>query len=379
MRLSVTLVFLTVIPVLACSASEADGENSEFAVERLTLPGGENPIHLADMDGDGRLDLVSASETTGELSIRLGDGAGGFGAPRDYPAGVMPTWIDSADMNADGFRDLIVANHEQAYLTVALGDGTGGIARSERVALPPGVAPHAHMVRAIDLDGDGLTDIVVDSRDTEGLFVLLARRGEPLRYRARRVDAGGAPYLGFAAGDLDGDGAPDLVTPNSDHVAVLLNRGGQPLSLSLAQRVTAGAPFSAIVADVNGDGFPDLVTASEDAAGGLTMFANDGAGRFAAEPFARYPMRSGAKSLASGDLDGDGFADVIAAGWSGDLLVIIGGPSGTRLTRPTTEGLTAPWTIAVGDLDSDGKDDFIVADGASGEARRFSCSTGCTN
>src|SRR5690606_15580317 len=104
----------------ACSAAGDSEASDAVAVTTLSLPAGENAIHFADLNGDGFLDMLSASEARGEVSVRLGDGTGKFASPSHYPAGDWPASLDSADLNADGRIDIVVANHEQPFLTVLL-------------------------------------------------------------------------------------------------------------------------------------------------------------------------------------------------------------------------------------------------------------------
>jgi len=372
MKLSLAIAGAVLVSALACSVAQDDGGGARFAVTPLTFPAGENAVHLADFDGDGALDLLSVSEADAELSIRLGDGTGGFAAAVRHSVGEWPAWIDSADLNQDGRLDLAIAHHEQSFFSVVLGDGAGGVAGIERIALPAEIAPHTHMVRAADLDGDGAADLVFDSRDRFGLFVLTNEPGAALRFRAAPVDVRGAPYLGFAVGDVNADSLADLATPNGNDVSLLLNGRGGAARLGVAQQLPVPRPFSVALADLDGKAGAELIAASEDEAQGITVFARRDAASFATEAAARYEMAAGPKSLAAGDLDGDGCADVIAAAWARDLAVVLGCAAGARLVRPPLERLTAPWSIAVGDVNGDGRDEFVVVDGESGRANLYS-------
>jgi hypothetical protein len=371
MRLSIVAAVVAFVPATACSAAGESDAAAPVAVMALSFPAGENSVHLADLNGDGALDLISASQARGEVSVRLGDGTGKFGAATDFPAGDGPTWLDSADLNADGHLDIVVANHEQSYLTILLGDGTGDLTGRETIALPGDLSPHVHMVRAVDLDGDAALDLIVDSRDHFGAFVLLREPGQALRFRPLPVEVQGAPYLGFAVGDVNADSAPDLATPNGANVSILLNAARAASGFTLAQQLAVRSPFSVALADVDGDGRPDLVVASEDRPAGLAVFLNDGSGRFREDPSARHDMPAGAKNVAVGDIDGDGLGDIVAVSWGGAQIVVLGGPD-PRVVQPPLQGLAAPWSIAIGDVNGDRRDDVVIVDGENGRGNLYS-------
>jgi hypothetical protein len=371
MKLSLAVALAVLVSALAYSAAQNGAETARFAITPLDLPRGENALHLADFNGDGALDLLSAAESDSALSIRLGDGKANFAPADHHQLGEWPTSIDSADLNGDGRLDLAVAHHEQSFFSVVLGDGEGGVAGIERLALPPDIAPHAHVVRAADIDGDGAPDLIFDSRDRHGLFVLLNVPGAELEFRPVAVDVRGAPYLGFALGDVNGDSRPDIATPNSANVSLLVNDGSPGARFTLAQQVATRSPFAATLADLDRDGRAELIVASEDAAAGISVFGSDGTGSFGSQATARYEMAGGAKILALGDIDGDDCVDVVATAWGGDIAVVRGCSDRTDAVRPGLTGLAAPWSIAVGDLDGDGRDEFIVADGESGRANLY--------
>jgi hypothetical protein len=353
----------------ACSEGGNASPPEMFSSSALQLPAGENALHIADFNGDGFNDLISASEFTGEVAIRAGDGQGGLSLPTLIRAGDLPTSIDSADLDGDGVLDLIVANHEQAYVTVIIGDGRGGAKSLQRVSLPHELSPHPHMVRAADLNGDGVLDLVVDSRDHSGVFVLLQVDGESLRFESVALDVQGSPYLGFALGDVNADGWLDLATPNAGDVSVIINTGTPDANLVVSQQIPVPSPFAADIADINCDGYPDLIVVSEDSDAGLMVFTGDGTGIFPGTASFQASLDEGAKQLGVSDVDGDGCSDVIVSAWSGGARVFFGARSGTALVEHILQITANPWTVVSGDLDGDGIDEIVISDGISGEAR----------
>ena len=143
-----------------------------------------------------------------------------------------------------------------------------------------GVSPHPHAVRLHDVDFDGHADLLVDDR-TPGSVRLSRGRGDGTFLGATSIDGGGDPYRGMSLADVTGDGLADLITPNPDHVAVLVagkDGGFRPRATLPA----AFGPFSVVAADLNGDGRPDVRAASGlvigdfDVTGGVdAVVAND--------------------------------------------------------------------------------------------------------
>ncbi|MEZ5693715.1 MAG: VCBS repeat-containing protein [Altererythrobacter sp.] len=183
----------------------------------------------------------------------------------------------SADFDGDGMADLAIAHHEQSTFTIAYGKGDGSVGNIERHSLPDRISPHVHMIRAADIGGDGRVDLLVDSRDSFGIFTLRNVAGSPGVFEGAPVETGGAPYLGFALGDIDGDGLVDIVTPNQRDTSVLLQNssGG---TFRIGQRLAVQSPFAVALADIDGDGATDLIVASDETRSGLFVFAGAAAG-----------------------------------------------------------------------------------------------------
>jgi hypothetical protein len=176
--------------------------------------------------------------------------------------------------------------------------------------------------------------------------------------------------LGFAIGDLNGDGWLDLATPNDAEIGILLNSGSGTPSFRAGVPVRSDTPFSVAVADFNRDGNLDLIAASERT--GVEIFNGDGTGAFAAATAnASFRLAAGAKRIAVGDVDGDGFPDALVGSWSGQAIVILGHAAVYRSTQLPLHGVQNPWGLALVDLNEDGKDDLVVADGVGVRANVY--------
>ena len=329
-----------------------------FDVRPLDLGPGEVNLAAADVDRDGRPDLVAVSSEDGLLRVFRSRGDGRFDAPRGFDAGANPTHVEAADLNSDGRVDFVVANHETGYLTAMLAEEDGF--RSSRIRID--VDPHPHVVRAFDVDGNGTLDLVTDDRNRGGLLVLYGTGSGQFGRSRTLVATGGDPYLGFHVGDLNGDGKGDFVTPNPDHTGLTLSRGD---GWHEPRRIRTTAPFGVAVADFDGDGVPDLLAASGEGGSDVEFRAGPG---FEGRP-ERIPMDRGPKLIAVGDLNGDGIRDATVCTWSGQLLLVLGGRGSLETHRVSWAGNS--WGLLLADFNGDGLDDVVVADGSSRRGEIF--------
>ncbi|MBV9879011.1 MAG: CRTAC1 family protein [Gemmatirosa sp.] len=230
---------------------------------------------LADVDGDGDLDLVLLA-TTGPNAIFVNDGKGHFAERRDLgldPAGKGGTTIAMADVDGDGWLDLYVANYKPSSPVDTIAPQERAFNQLVRQTGPnqyevvPEHARDFKLVMRPDMGGLNLTmrgepdDFY---RNVGGRFTR-----EPLT-SARFTDAQGHPLaaepesftLGARFADLNGDGAPDLYVANdfedTDQLWYNDGHGGFHLAPWTAQRQTSNSSMGLDVADVNGDGRPDL-------------------------------------------------------------------------------------------------------------------------
>ena len=297
------------------------------------LPGAAQPalasevMRLADVSGDGALDLLS-SEYFGGLTVALGDGAGGLGASVASFT-IEVTSVTTADIDGDGFADAIIDGEEPTFfgdpqfmVKVYRGDGSGSFAPYAHLLTydlwdPFGGSskpPHGS-VQAGDLDGDGDADIVFSAFQQSRVWL---NAGGSLG-TGSAITAGNAYALGrdpLRLVDFDGDGRLDLVTVNGTWVSVLHGTGtgsfGPPVNLAPSK----GAD-SLEAADVDRDGRLDLVV-GRSTSGTITVLRNDGAGGVQTRAYFSY----GATRLFVTDADRDGFTDVMTDAFGGNVLLV---------------------------------------------------------
>jgi hypothetical protein len=359
---------------LPAGCSEAQDRAAGFGITaRMPVDRAPGSVAVADLDRDGHLDIVVASEQRHTLTVLLGDGTGRFtaapGSP--VPSGRMPNDIALADFDRDGAPDLAAANHEADYVTVLLGDRRGGFRPAPGSPVPVQVRPHPHGVAAADFNGDGSPDLVVDSRESDEVEVLLGDgRGGFAPHRRLRV--GRHPYQRVRTWDVNGDRAADIVTTNlrGADVSVLFGDGLG------AFRNAPGSPFechpfptAVALGDLDGDGRPDLaVTNSPSNSGGsgedgLTILLGDDAGGFRRVGTMPSPTGAAPTQLAIADFDRDDRDDIAVSNMNSGTVTIarLDRDGNIRIAETIPVG-GMPKGIAVGDLNGDGRIDIVVAD-----------------
>jgi len=337
---------------LAAAPADAAGQLSFDRVDAVV--GSPTSAILAhDLNGDGRLDLVVSGGQS--VFVLTGRDNGRFEVTWSGAAGENPVDLAVADLDEDGLADLAVANHETDYVTLLFGIAGGGFEHRNHSRLRVDVSPHPHAVRLHDIDSAGHADLLVDDRSPESIR-LFRGRGDGTFSGAPSIDVGGDPYRGMSLADVTGDGLADLITPNPDHVAVLVAEGDG----GFRPRATLPAPFgpfSVVAADLNGDGRRDVAAASGEGAGLLAIWHGLADGSFRAA--GRYEIASGPTKSAAADLTGDGSAEVLVASYAGGEVAVLVGGDAPVLQRIEIDG--NPYGVATGDFDGDGRVDFALA------------------
>ncbi len=187
-------------------------------------------VTLADINGDGKLDVATTMIVSNAVAVFLGGGDGNLQEPRAFSAGIGATFVGpnslaAGDFNADGKVDLATANNESNSVSMLLGKGNGDFQTAQ--LFPAGNATRS--ATASDVNGDGKLDLVVATPGT--VSVLLGNGagslGQPIKTLTSTT--GGSPSS-LVMGDFNDDGRPDAAAPNlgSNNVAVLLNDGDWP-------------------------------------------------------------------------------------------------------------------------------------------------------
>lgn len=336
-------------------------ENMDFA----------KSVHVVDLNGDGALDIAYVSEDQNE--------AGWYRSSGD----AVPTWtqqvldtgrthikqITSSDVDGDGDMDLIATSADDGV--IALYRNQGGAAATFTTHIITTAASGARFAHAADVNGDGLPDLLVAARSAN----LIAWFPNRTIHRNAVYSTPGHHALGtwynsrfIAAGDLDGDGDMDIVSVAEDYLLWHQNRGGSPaefVSISIPTHMDRARWID--IADLDGDGDNDLIVSSTETHA-LLWYENSGGTQ---PTFAEHLLADGLegpRAALAGDLDGDGDLDVFAVSDTDHKVIWYENngaqpPSFTARQIDTNSGDAAayPRHVYGTDIDNDGDLDLIVA------------------
>jgi uncharacterized delta-60 repeat protein len=367
-------------------------------------------VVVGDFNSDGKLDIATANyagvqSSAPILSILLGNGNGTFQAPLE--SRVNPEFwayassLAVGDFNGDGKPDLAIGNPYDDQVMIALGNGNGTFTYSSTllastptmVAGPDGLAGS---VCSADFNGDGHADLAIADTYSGSVIIVGVWLGNGNgTFGSESLYYAGEEPGSISASDLNGDGKPDLIVTNGDYnglvgtkesggVSVLLNNGDGTFQPSTAF-ATGDGPSAVAVADFNGDGTKDLLIA-DSASNDISLDLGYGDGTFSApKDFLVFapptnenpsnPMVMPQEISASGDINGDGYKDIVTAddnGYDvGDISVLLSNGDGTfadAVKVPAGNGVRG---VAVGDFDGDGKADVAVVNSTDNDITVF--------
>jgi hypothetical protein len=362
---------------LQASTGVGKGSPVSIAVGNFTgLPGASNlDIAVAVQGGTGGQDAVS---------ILIGKGAGSFATPVIYPTAPFPTAVAVADLNGDGNLDLAVSAAQGNVVSVFWGDGAGGF--SGPVNCGTGDIPYALAIADLNNEkqnGLPVNDLVVANSQGNSVSVIMNNGNESFQSRLDYV-AGPSPYA-VASADFNGDGIPDLALADStgaSQISILLGNGdGTFKPPSFFSTGTDTDPVAIMVGDFNQDGIPDLAVANYSTST-VSIFIGVGNGTF--QPHVDYAVgnlgvnhpEAEPTSIAIADFNGDGYPDLAITNFNeGSVSVLLNNGKSSPGTFATTVNYgssfgvgNGPISLAAAKLNGDQSFDLVVINETSNSA-----------
>lgn len=334
------------------------------------------PLSLVagDWNGDGKPDLAASSGGASGVWVIEGCGDGTVKGAVHYVVGTTTTGLVTADFNQDGIPDLAASNRDSNDAAILLNKGSGTFQPPRVLRAGAGCGPTGLI--AADFNNDRRADLVLTCGQVPRLDLLLSSTEGT--YEAPRQLPQPSLFFSAAAADLNADGNPDLALATPTGIVLLFGNGDgsfrSPVELPGASSQTAQpvtvARTPLLAADLNRDGRPDLVSGSPQG-NALLLFLATGPGTFH-----RKSVDTGlaAGYLAVADWNGDGMPDIaVAGGGQGgpSLSLLTGdGKGGFELTGELS--LPVPPELAAGvDLNGDGRADLMLSDASQGVLSLF--------
>ena len=346
-------------------------------------------VSIADINGDGKNDIVSSNQQGADITVLLGNGDGtlqpaavgyAIGGTKQTIAGVVLPPALVADFNKDGHNDAIVPDGVYSFVYLP-GFGDGSFRSAVNYYSEPTASGNGYQtsvgIASGDFNGDGKVDFVVGNSyafaRTEGNITVFLSNGDGTLKSG--VNYGSATSTNFqfqfvAVGDFNGDGKLDIAATDAINggIQIFTGKGDGTFTAGSTYPTDSGTytTWGIIAGDFNGDGKTDLAVVNLTN-GGTTadvgVLINNGAGGF--NPVANYPIATPATEITAADV-GNKQLDLIVPLYGtistpgSSVVVLLGKGDGTFPTSQSTTVGNNPYAAAIGDINGDGKPDLAV-------------------
>ena len=337
------------------------GENGTFdAPQSIEMASRVFDIVAGDFNGDGDSDFAVDNRDLVELFLNNGDAS--FSSVGNAVLGGLPRSMISKDLNGNGGAELITVVHT-GNVTIVSSNPDGTTITSPSFEVDEG----AEAGLASDLNGDGLSDLVVANHISDSISVLYGLSNGGFA-PAQEFGVGEGP-VAIATDDFNGDSIVDIAVANADSDDVTVLSGDKKGGFTFTQNIAVGdEPNSITLGDFNSDGIQDVATAnffSND----VSLLLGNGDGSF--DSFAEFEAGFRPVSIGAADFNEDGNMDLVVGNRSSDTVSVFLGNGAGALSNALSlsAGGIEPRSVSVGDLNGDGVVDLAAAGTAGGIGR----------
>ncbi|CAF3725702.1 unnamed protein product [Rotaria sordida] len=344
-------------------------DNGSFGTMMTYSTGhGSLPKSLAahDFNNDGRSDIIVVNSGTNEIGIFLGYGNGSFATMIIYATGKdsNPVAIVLTDINNDGRIDIIVANY--AFNNIGILLGHGNLTFNTMVTYPTGNNSNPTSIVVDDFDNDGQIDIVVANYRTSTICIFLGYENGSFTTQMNYSTGYQSWPSSITVGDFNGDNRLDIATSNynMNNVGIFLGYGnGSFSSVTTYSTGDGSSPQFVEARDFNYDGKLDIAVANYGTNNIVVLFGF-GDGSFLLGTAYQTGHGSAPYVLTTGDFNNDSRLDIAVVNEKSnniDIFLGYGREPYAGVTSYWTGSGSQPYSIAIGDLNNDGRSDIVVA------------------
>ena len=275
-----------------------------------------SPSTVGDFDNDGLMDVATGNSSSNTASIALGSGDGHFRSVQNVDVGLRPHGIVVLDVDGDGDLDIVVASEYGEALTLLVNNGQGVFADGIDFADQDGDGKYA--LGAGDMNGDGILDLVVGT--TGSRMLVLKGNGDGTFTQTANIAGGGYGWK-LTLGDVNNDGKLDVAQANGSNNSgsIVLGNGDGTLQAATIYGF-GGTMVGSALGDLDGDGYLDWVLSSYGA-GVWYVLKNDHTGAFNQVDMIEAPDNASCASLY--DFDNNGTLDMALADETSDEIVLM--------------------------------------------------------
>lgn len=306
-------------------------------------------VSLGDLNGDGKLDRITASGSGNYFNVAIGNGDGSFRAVATYNSTNLTEGV-VGDFNRDGKLDYLGAQDASGNVFFFQGNGDGSFQAARTYTSS---ATDNDNITVSDFNGDGVLDFVTISTSDDVLAVMLGN-GDGSFKSAQTFASGDLFIYAAATGDLNGDGKIDIInrSTNTDLMILYGNGDGSfQAGRSIVLSATSKSDGAPALADFNQDGYLDIVTSQQGNSNTVIILGN-GNGTFKA---AVTYANGGSGYTSTADINGDGFADVTTiSNVASQITTAFGNGDGTFKAAMQNSATGIASSFDVGDINGDG-------------------------
>lgn len=337
---------------------------------------GTGILVVADVNGDGKPDLVAADPSSGAIAVLLGEGDGTFLPAKSYGSGSSTVGLlIVTDVNGDGKPDLIVLTPSEDSVSVLLGNGDGTFQAAAKYGT---VGYAAAALSVTDVNGDRNPDLIVTAKYPNPTVGVLLGNGDGTFQTAVRYEMDGYDPGALTVRDVNEDGKPDLIVTvaplnGNGSVAVMLGKGDGTFQAALHYDSGGLSPLFLTLQDVNDDHVADVLVTNHDSdvrcpgESVLGVLMGNGDGSF--QSTATYCSGGWvALSISVEDINKDGKQDLIVlndgakeAGDDRNIAVLLGSGDGSFLPAQNYASGFETYSMLVSDVNGDGNPDIVAA------------------